>query len=103
MIHVHFRGKVLNISTNDSMPLRSIKERIKSFWNVPLCKQHLYSDKLKLSDGDATTLWKVALENRRVSEKPNVWKTLEKLNDWKITLKIGTVYKMIIAEVLCYI
>ena len=88
-------------STDSSKPLRSIKETIKSAWHVPLEQQDLYSDKLKLSDDDATSIWRVALGNRHASEKPSVSKTLEKLKDWHITLKIGIVQrKMVIKGVL---
>ena len=101
MIRVHFRGKVLKISTDSSKPLRSIKETIKSAWHVPLEQQDLYSDKLKLSDDDATSIWRVALGNRHASEKPSVSNTLENLKDWHINLKIGIVQrKMVITGVL---
>ena len=85
MIRVQFRGKVLKISTDSSKPLCSIKETIKSAWHVPLEQQDLYSDKLKLPDDDATTIWRAALANRRVSDKLSVLKALEKKNS-----KIGT-------------
>ena len=90
---MHYEGKVLTISTDSLQTLRSIKERIKAQWYMPLKQQRLYSDGLELADIDSTNLWNVALGNISTTQKPSIFRTLEKLKDWKITLQKGIIQK----------
>ena len=90
---MHYEGKELKITTDSLQPLRSIKETIKATWDVPFNRQLLRSDGLELADGNSTNLWNVALGNISTTQKPSIFRTLEKLKDWNITLQKGIVHK----------